>query len=89
MYSYPIQQGIRQIERWLIAANQDKHPGIKLLHANYAVGDLDMIRQMYSDKEIIEVTGKDPQKLMSIATKYQDDAQMELIVICPQIAPQY
>lgn len=86
---FPIRQGMRQIERWLIAAKQDRHPGIKLLHANYAVGNLDMFRQMYSDEEIELVTRKDPQKLMSIATQLQDEAQNELAKICPRGVPHY
>ncbi len=89
MFTFPIQQGIRQIERWLIAAKQDTHPGIKLLHANYAVGNLDMMRQMYSDKVIIEITGKDPLQLMKIATNLQDEAQSKLVKICPQGMPHY
>lgn len=87
MFPDPLQQGIRQIERWLIAAKQDKHPGIKLLHANYAVGNLDMIRQMYSDEEIKQSTGTDSQKLMITATQLQDEAQVELFKICPQGVP--
>jgi len=86
---FPILQGMRQIERWLIAAKQDKHPGIKLLHANYAVGNLDMFRQMYSDEDIEQHTGKDPQKLMTIATQLQDEAQKELARICPKGIPHY
>lgn len=89
MFTFQIRQGIRQVERWLTAARQDEHPGIKLLHANYAAGNLDMIRQMYSDKEIIEVSGKDPQYLMTVATKLQDEAQNELARICPQAVPRY
>lgn len=86
---FPILQGIRQIERWLVAAKQDMHPAIKLLHANYAVGNLDMIRQMYSDKEILLYTGIDPQRLNVIATKLQDEAQIELAKICPNGVPRY
>ncbi|MEM4360123.1 MAG: hypothetical protein QXT45_06305 [Candidatus Bilamarchaeaceae archaeon] len=86
---FPVVQGIRQIERWLIAAAQDKHPAIKLLHANYAVGNLDMIRQMYSDEEIRQYTGKDAQQLMSIATRLQDEAQQRLVAICPEAEPKY
>jgi len=86
---FPVLQGIRQIERWLIAAKQDKHPAIKLLHANYAVGNLDMFRQMYPDSDIKLITGKDPQALMTIATRLQDEAQKELSVLCPQGVPHY
>lgn len=86
---FPILQGMRQIERWLIAARQDKHPAIKLLHANYAVGNLDMFRQMYDDEEIKQITGKDPSRLMAIATQLQDEAQNELARICPQAIPHY
>jgi hypothetical protein len=86
---FPILQGVRQIERWLVASNQDRHPVVKLLHANYAVGNLDMLRQMYTDEEIKQGTGKDASRLMTIATKLQDDAQKELANVCPSVIPQY
>jgi len=86
---FAIIQGMRQIERWMVAAKQDKHPGIKLLHANYAVGNLDMIRQMYSDEEVKQQTGKDLSKLTTIATQLQDEAQNELATMCPQGIPRY
>lgn len=88
MFSYPIKQGIRQVERWIIAAKQDAHAGVKLLHANYAVGNLDMLRQQFTDEEIKRETGKDPQKLLMIATQLQDEAQKELVLLCPKIIPE-
>ncbi len=86
---FPILQGMRQIERWMVAAKQDKHPGIKLLHANYAVANLDMIRQMYDDAEIYNQTGKDLRQLVIIATRLQDEAQKELYRVCPKAIPRY
>lgn len=80
---------MRQIERWLIAAKQDQHAVIKLLHANYAVGNLDMLRQQYSDEEIRNTTGKDPNSLMGVAMKLQDEAQKELMLLCPYAVPRY
>lgn len=87
-YRLPITQAIRQIERWLIATKQDRHPAIKMLHANYAVGDLDMLRQMYTDQEIMAVTGKDSLALLRIATHAQDQAQQELARLCPSLVPE-
>lgn len=86
---FPLHYGVRQIERWLVAANQDNHPAIMLLHANYAVGNLDMLRQMYSDEEIIQVTGRNPKKLMDVAVRLQDEAQKKLSAMCPTGIPTY
>jgi len=80
-----IKQAIRQIERWIFASKQDRHPGIALLHSNYAVGDLDMLRQMYDDKMVLEVTGKNPLKLLREATSLQDKAQREVMLYCPRL----
>ena len=79
-----IAQAVRQVERWIFAAEQDKLAGIALLHANYAVGNIDMLRQMYSDKEIEYYTGKEPLDLLLKATLLQDKAQNKLIVKCPE-----
>jgi len=86
---FAVLQGMRQIERWLVAAKQDQHPGIKLLHANYAVGNLDMMRQMYTDSKIKQCTGKDPSELMMLAIQLQDEAQNELAKVCPEGIPRY
>lgn len=80
--SIPIEQAIRQIERWIYASKQDTHPGIAMLHANYAVGDIDMLRQMFSDDEIKKFTGKDALNLLREATKLQDQAQAKLMRYC-------
>jgi len=80
-----IKQAVRQIERWIYASKQDEHPGIAVLHANYAVGDLDMLRQMVSDEVVIRATGKNPFTLLAQATALQDEAQRKLLEICPQI----
>lgn len=87
-YRLPISQAIRQIERWLIATKQDRHPAIKMLHANYAVGDLDMLRQMYSDQDIMTATGKDALALLRAASHAQDQAQQELARLCPSLVPE-
>ena len=87
--AYSVKQGIRQIERWLIAATQDIHPGIKLLHANYAVGNIDMIRQQFPDTTIKAITGKDPVELHTKASGLQDAAQRELALLCPSAMPSY
>lgn len=70
-----IKIALRQIERWMYAAAVDTNAAIALLHANYAVGDLDLLRQMVSDDIVIRETGKNPQVLLAQAIKLQDSAQ--------------
>lgn len=70
-----IQQAVRQIERWMYATERDGDPGIALLHADYAVGDLDVLRQMVSDDKVIAATGKNPVELLARASRLQDQAQ--------------
>lgn len=69
---------MRQTERWLIAARQDLNPGVKFLHASYGVGNLDIIRQVIADDEIIKVTGKNPIRLLRELEALQDQAQSEI-----------
>lgn len=66
---------MRQILRWEFAALQDAHPFVKLLHANYAVGDLDLLRQMVGDVAIQQATGHEAPALARRLTDLQDDAQ--------------
>lgn len=89
MYSDLIHMAVRQIERWMIAARQDRHPAIKLLHSNYAVADVDMLRQAFTDEQIKQSTGKDARQLYRTAISLQDEAQRELTFLCPQAVPDY
>lgn len=74
-----VRVAVRQIERWIYASQQDTNPGIAMLHADYAVGDLDMLRQMVSDSEVIQITGRSPRDLLLKATTLQDKAQQQLL----------
>ncbi len=47
-----MQKAIRQTKRWLFAAKQDANPYVAMLHANYAVGNIDLMRQLWSDYEL-------------------------------------
>lgn len=79
-----IKQGIRQVKRWLYASKQDKNPGIALLHANYAVGNIDMFLQMYHPNTILKYTKDDIYELYREATKLQDEAQKRVLEVCPK-----
>lgn len=89
MFSDPIKVAMRQIERWMRAANQDKHPGIKALHANYAVGNLDMLTSQFSKERIKAITGIDVRALYMRAVQLQDEASQELLMQCPEALPSY
>lgn len=80
-----IRIAIRQIKRWSFASIQDKNPGIALLHANYAVGDLSMLREMVNDNKIKKATGIDPFKLHLQTINLQDKAQTKLLKKCPNL----
>lgn len=80
-----IKMAVRQIKRWIFAAKQDRHPGIAFLHASYAVGDLDMLRQVVSDNIVINVTGMSPFELHREATQLQDKAQNRMENLCPNL----
>lgn len=80
-----IKMAVRQIKRWIFAAKQDRHPGIAFLHASYAVGDLDMLRQVVSDNVVIDVTRINPFELHKEATQLQDEAQDKMESMCPRL----
>lgn len=62
---------VRQATRYLVAAEQDRHPVIAYLHASYAVGIFDMLEQLgQSDAQI--------RNLRERATLIQDRSGTEL-----------
>lgn len=69
---------VRQVKRWLLAARQDRDPGIRFLHASYGVGNLDILRQVATDAQIRGATGEDPVALHQELIQIQDEAQRRI-----------
>lgn len=65
---------VRQVLRWIMAAEQDADPAVQFLHASYAVGNLDILRQIATDQEIVSATGETPLALLQRASRLQDQA---------------
>jgi hypothetical protein len=80
-----IKLAMRQLDRWMFASKQDRNAGVALLHANYAVGDVDMLRMAASDMEIKSATGRNALTLFHQAIALQDAAQEKIKGICPQL----
>ena len=69
---------VRQIQRWLMAARQDKDPRIMFLHASYGVGNLDILRQIIPDWEIERISGINPLALHRELSAFQDLAAKQV-----------
>jgi len=69
---------IRQVLRWIAAAKQDQDPGVKFLHASYAVGNVDILRQVATDQDILQATNQHPLALLQQASVLQDSARQAL-----------
>jgi hypothetical protein len=76
---------VRQAQRWLRAAKQDQHPAIRVLHANYAVATIDLIRQLWHDQQIQAMTGIDIVALLRAAMLEQDQAAVAIAAQCPAV----
>lgn len=73
-----VKQAVRQILRWRFAALQNKNPYVALLHSNYFAGNIDLVRQLWSDETVKKITGQDMLSLWKEATILQDKYQNEL-----------
>jgi hypothetical protein len=73
---------LRQISRWGVAAEQDESPMIAVLHANYAVGYLQALTDIATEKEINKYL--DFNKFKWNIYKIQDDAVKKAVKVCPQ-----
>lgn len=73
---------LRQISRWSVASEQDKSPMIAVLHANYAVGYLQALTDIATEKEINKYLDFDKFKWQIY--KIQDDAVKKAVKVCPQ-----
>jgi len=72
---------VRQIGRWAVASEQDTSPMIAVLHANYAVGYLQALETIATEKEISRFTNLE--KLRNKIYKIQDNAVKKAVQSCP------
>jgi hypothetical protein len=72
---------LRQTARWSVAAEQDESPMIAVLHANYAVGYLQALTDIATEKEINKYINFDSfkKKVYNI----QDGAVKKVVKVCP------
>lgn len=78
---------IRQSARWATAAEQDNNSMIAVLHANYGAGYLWALKDIFSEKEIMEYANVDVLKFKEEIVKVQDTATKNMIKLCPGYAP--
>ena len=79
---------MRHSARWAIAAEQDREPLIRALHANYAMGYILALREVASDADVLATTGYDPYVLFVELLHIQDEATRQVARACPQLTPQ-
>ena len=79
---------IRQSARWATAAEQDNNSMIAVLHANYGAGYLWALKDIFSEKEIMEYANVDVLKFKEEIVKVQDTATKNMIKLCPDYAPE-
>lgn len=58
-----------------------------MLHADYAVATIDLIRQLWPDDVIQTSTGINPYRLLQEATTAQDRAKDLILRACPSLQP--
>jgi hypothetical protein len=84
----PISILYRQAARYAVASSQDEAAIIKVLHANYAMGDLLALKDIASSTEFTAATGKDLLEFEHEIVRIQDAATLALVKTCPDLAPQ-
>jgi hypothetical protein len=72
---------LRQTSRWAVASEQDKSPMIAVLHANYAVGYLQALTDIATEKEINKYI--DFNKFKKKIYDIQDNAVKKVVKVCP------
>ena len=73
---------LRKTSRWAIASEQDQSPMISVLHANYAIGYLQALQDIATEKEINKYINFS--KFKEILYKIQDNAVKKVVSSCPE-----
>ena len=74
---------IRQTARWSVASSQDESPLVSLLHSNYGVAYVSIVRDIATDKEIKDLTGLDIIEFQRKVSEIQDKATRKVSENCP------
>lgn len=82
-----VQGLLRQSARWATAAEQDRNPMIRVLHANYGAGFLWALKGIASDTEIRRLGGVDARQFEEAIVGQQDAATKAMAAVCPKYAP--
>lgn len=77
---------IRQTSRWSLASQQDNNVFIANLHANYGMGYLQALKDIYTEKEIENTSNIKLLKFTKDIVDIQDTAARNLISVCPEIS---
>ena len=75
---------IRQCSRWSAAAEQDESPIINLLHANYGVGFLWALKDIYTGQEIEEASNINILEFEKKIVNIQDKSTKLVSKSCPE-----
>ena len=81
-----IQTLTRQAARYATAAQQDQSPIIATLHANYATGYLNALKDIATPRQINQNTGIDVKKFEEHILNIQDMVSKKVVQVCPEFA---
>lgn len=75
---------VRQSARYAVAAQQDESPLIAMLHANYAAAYFYAVRDIATDREILEATKIDIREFRKHLMEIQDFTSKRSVNLCPE-----
>ena len=78
---------VKQTARWSLAAEQDRHPVIAVLHANYGVGYWSALRSLATLETISRIANLDAATFEKRIYNIQAKATRALFQHCPQLKP--
>jgi hypothetical protein len=84
-----IKQLVRQQNRWLIASKQDKNLLIALLHGNYASGYLWALKDVFTDKQIMNAMNFSDEDFLKLKDKIISNQELvtkKISRLCPEFS---
>lgn len=78
-------QLIKDSARWAAVSQQDQNPMLALVHATYAMAYINLARETFSDKELIQLSGTDTEELHAFIVRCQETAAKSVGTACPNL----
>lgn len=79
---------LEQASRWHVLSKQDSNPVLSIVHADYALAYVNILRQMLSEEDLARLTDTNISEFIYLLEEDQKKAIQHISDQCPHVKPE-